>query len=554
MDQDLESLLKEGSGQAVFLTQALEKEASLWAPCSALTITLRGPRETGRPDATDSDQNPDDNSRTPLVSPDSKTPTMVHVCTTSRCCSGKGQIEQVLELVKTGDDYELQDKGKPLFTVGYLGGQHCHLWIEGFVLLDAQEFGRQDKDGVFEGDLKAGDSKIEVFGVTDISLRGSPLETGIISVTLATMPFDFIFDINASVNFAIQKQYPAMVMTGVLTTLSLIHSLHRIRKMSSEYGQTLVEFFRANVGKSVYGGALSHDMNMLTVYQFSEDLILHTVVAYGVLDWQNEKYQAKNCEWGISMSVVLFGIVWVAKDMAYCASVWTEHMAHASRYRFNQSRPGEILRLITSSFNQLANPVLTTTIMLSAINYTLPAHHLGLNLASLYQSIFVILSLGSWYFMAIFVPHMCFLGDRYRMSEDSIVDIPMHLVICNVNGEAPCHRKRHAWSPKFHLYKFLVQIMWKVLVAAGLWMVDPEAFSQFRKQNTLTEEHHVLTPQMVIVGSWIVGMVVSVVLEFVMLVVAQCGLAYPGLSFFAEVSRTVYHNARTDAVRPIGEE
>lgn len=284
--------------------------------------------------------------------------------------------------------------------------------------------------------------------------------------------------------------------------------------------------------KSMHGGQLSHDLNMLSMHQSSELLILHTVVAYGVLDWRHSDHAV----WTLSMYATIFSVAYAAKDLAYCATVWTEHMAHASRFRFMRSCSGESLRQVTLCFNQLSNPVFFTTILLGSINKRLPQHVLGFNYETFYMSSFVVGALASWYLIAIIVPHFCFLGRMPRLSEHMLIDLPMHLVVCNVSGEAPTHRKRHPWSARFHLYKFIIQIVWKLALMMATCILMPDIWTSFKLKSSLATN---ITPEIVIRGVWAVGAAAAGVLEFVMLIIAQFGLAFPGLSFFADASRTI---------------
>lgn len=544
------------SEEIVFLAQALEKEASLFADCSALTVTLKGltklgpsaeiPRDcNAEADGTSGLQSsapvyhkvPTDVSRI-VSSVESGAGPMVSVRITSRCCSGNGQIDKVLELVRRGVTYELQEGGQPLFTVGLLGQNVQHLWIQGVVSVDSDEFLKQDKEGVYIGDLKAGRENLEVFGASADSLKGDTYQKIIVVIFMLMMPMDVVFDINASLSLAIQKRYRAAIMTGVLTSLTLLHSVYKIRIMSHSNGKTLFEFFSSNWSKSLYGGDFSHDMFVLLVYEFSENLIMHTVVVYSIFDRQEHNSEESELAWNYSMSVTVFSIIWCSKDMAFCVTAWTEHLAHASRIRFMHSRPGEQLRMLTSIFGQLGNPVLLTTILLGYLNFALPAHRLGFNYETLCMTGFLVLSLGSWCIFAVLLPHWYYIGTIPRLTEDFIVDLPLHLVVCNVNGEAPTHRRRHGWSPKFHIYKFFIQIVWKLAVIAGTFLCFPVAWSQFQRHYAMVTESHTAPPEVVVVGAWILGATMSAFLEFIMLVVAQLGFAYPGLSLFAEENRT----------------
>jgi hypothetical protein len=313
--------------------------------------------------------------------------------------------------------------------------------------------------------------------------------------------------------------------------------------MSNENGQTVCEFFSKNFSKSLYGGELSHDMIMVAIYEFSENLILHTVVAYGIFDWGREDARSdlshSPLQWNIYTGLTVFSTIYTAYPMSNGVKAWTDHLAHASRLRFNQSCPGYAFKKVALYFQQLGNPVLLTTILLGALDYALPVHELGWNMETFYMLMFVLGSWSSWLLVAVIVPHIIFLGKRPSFSDhsDFIVDIPIHLVACNVLGEAPIHRKRHSWSPHFHVYKFFVQICWKLMVAMGTWWFVPAIQPHLEREYRLATSGHI-APQHVVIGAWFVGSIVSVVLEFIMLVTAQLGLAFLGLSFYVEASRT----------------
>lgn len=113
-------------------------------------------------------------------------------------------------------------------------------------------------------------------------------------------------------------------------------------------------------------------------------------------------------------------------------------------------------------------------------------------------------------------------------------------------AEAPVHRKRHDWSPKFHVYKFVIEIAWKLAVWISAWNLVPHCpqflghhFAHLIDFVHLKIPATVPTPGQVICLSWLFAAVFAAVLELFMLIIAQTGFAFPGLSFFARVSRTM---------------
>lgn len=541
--------------ELVFLTQSLEEAPSLWASCSALTVIL-----------------------TPLPG------ARMSMNVTSRFGSGEGHITKTLDVVSTGDYYELRESenGQPLLLLGWLSRPQMSccippdaaaksMWIEGILNVDLEELYRLDQNGSFVGSIAPGSTRIEICGVTVAATQGSCFDKLVVGYAMLTLPFDSLFDINAAANFALHHAYPPAVLTGVLSTASLWNTGIEWRKMSHERGESMYEFMfgeRGCINKSLYGGVITHDLTQLKVFDFSDFIIMHTVVAYGVIDKGAILVDAD--VWTFSMIVTVFSIIYVGKEMAFGVLAWTHHFGHVSRLKIMRALPGSTLHGVAACARLVGNPILMTTILLGLMSNAFPPHRFGLNWESYLAVIVALLSLGSWYTFAIIVPHLLFLG-RVDWPARS-VDLMFDLVECNVRGEAPTHRKRSSWSPKFHLYKFSVNILWKLAMLAAFSKYVPQSDEALSVWNDIGEKaarstnmishglqngKHIIThgfdfneafdqlqPRHVIVMAWVCGTSVAAVLELSMLIVAQCGLAYPGMSFSADVKDWMRGDAR----------
>jgi len=568
------------SSDVMLLTQTLEGDPSMWANCSALTITIRphvaqleaGQTWSGLPEIVSTGKSspiaqflnkcglPGCFGTQPTEAPSSReyqvlqtdirdakpdySPCRVDVIVSSRCGSGKGEIRKTLRAVQVGDCYELVEKGVPQFMVGHLGGQEAdRLWIEGAICIDLPGLYSVDAQGVDDGDLAAGDDKVEVFGVQK-DIQGSCKERWQVSMLLLFCFTDPFLDINNIYTFLESHAYPAAVVCAVLNLFAMALTVSNLRKVVSSKGSTICEFLSQAWLKSRYGGIMIRDVMMLKVFDFGDFTISHFVVAYGIFDERSMKHHS--IQWSLSMGLSIFSIIYVCKDMAFCTSAMTEHIAQVSRIRFLYSQPGKKIYDIMSGSSMLGNPVLMATILSNALNAALPRHSLGFNIETVYITSLYAAILGSWILFGTVVPHWYFLGKFQRPQH--AFDMWMYLVQCNVDAEAPVMRKRHPWSPWFHLYRFILRIVWKVAVWMICLTVIPDAYGYYQRRLTLGSfgEGITITPTQAIIMAWFLAAVVTSTCDLFMLIAAQTGYAYPGMSFFAPCSRVTISAGKPD--------
>jgi hypothetical protein len=464
-----------------------------------------------------------------------------------------------VEGVIAGHCLELCDSKGPMATLGHhQGGGPEDLWICGWLRVDLEELNRQDSDGEWVGDLKAGDTLVEITGSAISALEGDCLARIDVVVHMAMVFIDPLLDINAVMTFVLVEAFASASMTGVGAVLSIHGTVTELMRMSNGDGKSVFQFLKVIANKSWYGGDLSRDFMLLKVWNVYDHCLVHTVVAYGFI-------KESNFGWTWSTLLVVMSIIITGPcELQWCCDGWHEHFCQSSRCKFVRSAPGERFRKLVKRVNALGNPLLMTAVLATALYNYIPEVK-GAELENdvkrwFWFGVLTACVSSSWLFLCIALPWRIFGGAWTPPENLKVIDLLVCMMECNVHGEAPVHTKRNDWTAKFHVYKMVVPFLWKVLMCLMAWTVVPGADSFFGDmlkvscsgrasvkdmletassetasvemlEQTASSETCSITPRQVIVYAWMAASALCPVLHLIMIAVAQCSSVYPGLRF-----------------------